>query len=449
MALAETRQVVERYLLAAMDLIREKATTTGVRRIESRVVTFPKAQYANRAVSYQVGSTRDLGMFVLGHAKSLAALSEASELLDVLSVRPLAAGMGVEHANLVAPAQELLRRHNRLPVPARVISELAHEIALLVSSDRLEYRGRFVLTDFTASGRSLKLDGSNVLRRLRLGEARVLEQRALGGFQASDHFHPTDWIVETRFKAAWDGWRQDLRSLAEPSARRVVTALRLVKEGSVGYREIAAESIIWTPLKHTFGSTYSVRPYLRNDEYQIRSQERRQVVRMWLLLERPFPEYLRVAIDRFNQSYMERQWVDAIVELAIAIEALFVRQQQELSLRFRTFPALFLARSADRRLRISAFLGAAYSVRSRTVHGGSPPQSIPVDGKSYRTDELARILRRIVAACIVAALAWNTRDIAEPRGSLSDLCEQLLMGGKAAGLKRIRRMVRLPAEIGG
>ena len=81
---------------------------------------------------------------------------------------------------------------------------------------------------------------------------------------------------------------------------------------------------------------------------------------------------MRVALDRFDATYDEYWWITIIVDLTIALEALFgPPETSELSHRLKLRTAFLMGRTEDEADSLFQQVGAMYDIRSRVVHGGS------------------------------------------------------------------------------
>jgi hypothetical protein len=84
---------------------------------------------------------------------------------------------------------------------------------------------------------------------------------------------------------------------------------------------------------------------------------------------RPAP--LSIAIGRFNRSYIAAPWWERLLDLAIALEAVFgeAGEREDTTLRMRTRVASLLATPTDTADRLFADVGHCYDLRSIVVHG--------------------------------------------------------------------------------
>ncbi len=83
------------------------------------------------------------------------------------------------------------------------------------------------------------------------------------------------------------------------------------------------------------------------------------------------PQYLNVAIGRWARSKRPVGLADQLIDLRIALEALYLDNdvQGELSFRLATRVAWHLGQNADERLKYQMIVRDAYSLASRIIHG--------------------------------------------------------------------------------
>jgi Apea-like HEPN len=110
---------------------------------------------------------------------------------------------------------------------------------------------------------------------------------------------------------------------------------------------------------------------------------------------------LEVALRRFVYGYERIREEDAIVDLMIAAEAIFISEQdKELSYRLRLRAARFLSQDLPERQAINKLFKDAYHVRSAAVHGGNPEIPKKADGSTQTFAEFVQAFEE----CLRAAL---------------------------------------------
>ena len=88
-------------------------------------------------------------------------------------------------------------------------------------------------------------------------------------------------------------------------------------------------------------------------------------------------EKLRVAIERWIMSKTDRSRIDKVIDLGIALEALYlsdIEEPTELSFRLRLHAAWHLGKDEEDRRRLMKEFGEIYDWRSKVVHTGKLPE---------------------------------------------------------------------------
>ena len=114
---------------------------------------------------------------------------------------------------------------------------------------------------------------------------------------------------------------------------------------------------------------------------------------------------LQIPIDRWIQSKASQSLVDCVIDLGIALEALYLKDQgSELSFRLRTTAAWHLGSDKEDRKALAQQFKAVYDLRSQAVHSGRLPDTVRVGTDRVRTrafvataqDLCRKSLRRVI-----------------------------------------------------
>lgn len=121
----------------------------------------------------------------------------------------------------------------------------------------------------------------------------------------------------------------------------------------------------------------------------------------------------RIAIRRYNTALEEPVVDDAIADLAIASEALFLRDQSsdrgELGFRIRLRAAKLLEKEGFNPRKVLKVFTVAYNLRSVVAHGGEISEPIKCDGEEMAAREfLDRAAELMRAALRVATLKYRS-----------------------------------------
>ena len=130
---------------------------------------------------------------------------------------------------------------------------------------------------------------------------------------------------------------------------------------------------------------------------------------------------VQLALSRFNSSYERRELVDRLIDLVIALEALF-NDGDPGSVTFKVAlrSACWLKPPGDERVRLFHAIKKAYGTRSAAVHGR---------GGSSPTDDQLNALEDTVRACLVKYLERRSQNEDEPVGNALD---NLILGGDSS-----------------
>ena len=101
---------------------------------------------------------------------------------------------------------------------------------------------------------------------------------------------------------------------------------------------------------------------------------------------------LEIAIDRWLSSKGPRDLADRLIDLRIALEALFLDHSDnaELAFRLATRGAWYLGEGVHERKRISGDLRNVYRAASRVIHAGSPGGDARDQATLHRAQDLCR-----------------------------------------------------------
>ena len=103
---------------------------------------------------------------------------------------------------------------------------------------------------------------------------------------------------------------------------------------------------------------------------------------------------LNIAIDRFNSSYRGR-YDDMLIDQMIALESLYIGDNQELTYKLALRAAFLLGGGQRERRKIFDRLKKAYGIRSKIVHGSPVPADIG-EVVDYTEDYLRKSLVKFI-----------------------------------------------------
>ena len=126
---------------------------------------------------------------------------------------------------------------------------------------------------------------------------------------------------------------------------------------------------------------------------------------------------LSVPIDRLIASWGGKERVDQIIDLAIALESLYLPDHEgEMGYRFRIRGARYLEADLSKRRELASHLKAFYEVRSKAVHTGKIPDRHKVDSHRVSTTDLIGTTQELCLRSIRQAIDggfpdWKTLDL--------------------------------------
>ncbi len=161
------------------------------------------------------------------------------------------------------------------------------------------------------------------------------------------------------------------------------SALRLFKQGAVGYANLRMESTSWDPIGgiRTLGSGVGGR--LRGSPYLFTEDETQAFSEFWPVYQKCRQvkrNRIEIALRRMNFAYERARPEDKLMDYLIGFEALLLKKEekQELAYRLALRGSILLADKPDERIRIFSELKTAYNERSNIVHGGQPKEYLNV-----------------------------------------------------------------------
>lgn len=158
---------------------------------------------------------------------------------------------------------------------------------------------------------------------------------------------------------------------------KVIYALRLFKAGIVD-RIIFKPHIIkykygsWEPIWQPVRGSIAIDEITFSDRYYLNDYEVADFKKLW----NRYNNYdfnknkpVEIAITRFNYAAEKEPWGEKLVDYIIALEALFLRDNKELTYKLALRTAIFLSDDSKERNIIREDIKNAYNLRSKIVHG--------------------------------------------------------------------------------
>lgn len=188
---------------------------------------------------------------------------------------------------------------------------------------------------------------------------------------------------------------------------RVLTALRILKSGTLGYRVV-----VWEPLEPIERNIPIVQSLFtphhlahREGEYRLEISDVNIVQQFWKDnhdklwdLEKLGP--MKIAVSRFEGSYSKQDHVDKFIDLMISMEALFAKKDEKRGLanKMARRASLLLESDRNKRRRLRKRIEFMYRLRNKLVHGASlkvkqaSEANIALELKEYVRQSIKKLL---------------------------------------------------------
>lgn len=242
-----------------------------------------------------------------------------------------------------------------------------------------------------------------------------------------------DWSTPQRYmnpEKHWESMTSGVRSpfapvlksseMPEFHAFEFGTALSLVAKSRVGV------SFQWSflpdddvgKLDRTISRSFGLLPLAQR--MHITGQQLQEALRLYeslSVMDSDARARLSVPIDRLIASWNSKGEVDQIIDLAIALESLYLPDSEgELGYRLRIRGARHLEAELSERRELAGRLKAFYKVRSKAVHTGKIPKLHNVGSQQVKTRELIAMtqelcLRSVRQVLDVGFPDWETLEL--------------------------------------
>lgn len=286
-----------------------------------------------------------------------------------------------------------------------------------------------VLTNAESETEILALPGSHTLKRLTPQQRSDL-RKELGEIK------PRDWVFDDEQPscaieiAVVRNKRIPVRRpkgvpewplTAAEKMHRILTAMRLVRTGRVGLQVIMFRNQDWIPDGTVMTLTTSQVP--KDAPYMARMVNGELLSQIFTLLDKP-PQYLNIALRRFDLSYERERLDDRLIDLMICLEALYAKDSHtELSYRISLRSALATGIDQADRRKTFDWLRKAYEIRSDIVHG-KEVRKVLIGGADVTLDALVAFTEQNVREAIRFFL-FHPRT--ESQGTVLDTLDQMAL----------------------
>ena len=206
-----------------------------------------------------------------------------------------------------------------------------------------------------------------------------------------------------------------INEYANATEKEFLKFLRIFESGSVEIHYYQLESNYWNPDLFGIGGiggradTFVV----GHGDYIVQEDEIEQFTGLWRKyreIDFSQDKALNIAIKRFNDSFTRREVEDRIIDLMIAFEAMFLKENEKMELTFKLSlrTAIFLEDVDAESENLFEFMKKAYDTRSDIVHGVKTKDKIKVkrsinagEYDEYTLNEFVNKLEDIFRECLL------------------------------------------------
>lgn len=410
------RELYEKYrdfVIASLRLLREKVANGEEipRLIVDKITVERESDGAKRIHTTEVMEP-NISSFVYEHKKEIMGQPEFSPCFDCLegldfikeyyqkTLDLKIIRKNLERTCLISVLTYYIRRSRSLDYNANIFGEMYDEVENYLYTGISRRLALAPLDNFEMEDDVLDLGNNLKIRKIsgdELGEFVGKYKIRLGATIPLNEALKIEYVMEMpqSFERG--------EPIVEPreSFSELVSALRLFKSGEVGFNVIRSFPISWQPMTATTGfkKLFSI-PY-SGPEYKLTESEIGDFKEFWRefsTLDLNKNKFLEVAINRFNYGYEREKPEDKFIDYMIALEALFLREEEkaELSYRLSNRTAIFL----DREKTVWENVRKAYDLRSKIVHGSAKPlpgdrRELVLKIEEYLRESIKRFLKLI------------------------------------------------------
>ena len=231
--------------------------------------------------------------------------------------------------------------------------------------------------------------------------------------------------------------RRELADCADRQFHGFELLLRLFQTGAVSVRRFSFPIgegtgdglslwVLGNPVKSKVATSYERPPYMFNDEVLDVFNEFFDLY--WGTLDSLCPS-VTLGLSRFNSSYERRELADRLIDLVIALEALFNDSDPgSVTFKIATRCAAWLHPPGDQRLSVFRFVKDVYRYRSAAVHGRRNQKQPTVDD----LDRLERVAR-------VSLVKFLNHHLIHGRTPFPQELDEMMMEGRFFGRQGCNR----------
>lgn len=300
-----------------------------------------------------------------------------------------------------------IQNNNSLDYGEHVFMEIYNTLEDFFYTDTMRVRLRAILHTFS-SEQEIKLDDNLTIRPLTENEKHYLVgSSTLFDIAPRTQLGFASFVIEYVFDVK--------KALNAPASRydyqegdvlnQILATFRLIKPEKLGVLLVLFDTFNLTPyFGESFSYTYE---RFRGTDYRVSKDDITEIKNMWNIvksLDRRKFSFFKTAIGRFNFAYGRNKDEDRLIDLMIALESLFFKEEErsELGYRISLRTAVFLENEPADRNTIYKTMREAYYLRSRIVHGSNVDliKPLTIDGKSLPIHEVVNTIETYVRKSI-------------------------------------------------
>jgi hypothetical protein len=265
----------------------------------------------------------------------------------------------------------------------------------------LRYRSFVPLYNFHMTASRIRIDNDFVIRKIKSDEYVLVAKQS-----------PHE-VYSLRYAIEFSSTIFEYNVKSGPKLDRTITFLRLYKQGAISYSEVYDTPAVDLALGMSIKS--KSRSSQRFPEFHLNQNDIKRLRRFYsdfIDIYNKIEEhsFFYIAIDRFNSSLEEMESADKIIDLSIALEALFSTSSEDLTYKLRIRVSVLLGIDYNPNF-LYDFIGKAYGIRSNLVHGKLGKKTtgsvIVTSSKKYNLNGVANELEQITRLSIRRMLSLS------------------------------------------
>jgi len=256
------------------------------------------------------------------------------------------------------------------------------------------------LHNFNSEVDSLELEEGLCIRKLKVKEREgLLDESRFSEFSLPEVLS-LKYVIELTYETKKMFGEMEIGRLPEANPQekinKLVIALRLFKPGVTGISIVRMRYDLDIPIMGTITQGSLSRGLYFGKEYNLTNAELEDFKRFWN--ELGSADYQGIAIRRFNYAYLRGDPEDKLIDVMIALEALFLKGEKGGASSGTTIAvacSILIGKNQLDREKIKKTLTRAYTIRNCIVHG-SEYERIRTDAKtSAKFDTLPELVSEV------------------------------------------------------